>query len=64
MAKFFQYFSIAGGLGCFVIGWVASLSGGTSEDVIALGHTLVIAGALLISAVLISSAIRDDKNRK
>jgi hypothetical protein len=43
---------------CLVAGLIAALSGGgTIEHVIALGHTLMIAGAIIVAGVLISSAI-------
>lgn len=50
--------STVSGVGCLVIGIVAVMSGGgTVEQVIALGHTLIITGAIIIAGVLISSAI-------
>ena len=43
---------------CFAIGVLAALSsGGPIEHVILLGQTLVLAGAILIAAAVISSAI-------
>jgi hypothetical protein len=58
MIKSLRSLSIVTGVGCLIIGVAAALSGGgTVEQVIALGHTLVIAGAILIAGVLVSSAI-------
>ena len=52
------------GICCIVIGSLAAMSdGGTVAATTALGHTLVIAGAIIIAAVLISSAIVES-NRK
>ena len=46
------------GVGCLAFGLLAVLSGGArSDQVIALSHTLILAGAILISGVVISSAI-------
>ena len=45
------------GVGSLAIGWVASLSGGGIEHVVALGNTLLTTGAIIIAGVLISSAI-------
>ena len=51
-------------IGCLVAGSLAAMSdGGTVAATKALGHTLVIAGAIIIAAVLISSAIAES-NRK
>jgi hypothetical protein len=46
------------GVGCLLVGLAAAMSGGGRADqVMALGHTLVLAGAILLAGVLISSAI-------
>jgi hypothetical protein len=46
------------GIGCLALGLMAALSGGGPvEQVVALGHALVIAGAIIVAGVLISSAI-------
>ena len=52
------------GSGCILIGLLAAMSGGgTVAATTALGHTLIIAGAIIIAAVLISTAIVES-NRK
>ena len=49
---------------CFAIGVLAALSGGGPvAQIVALGQTLIIAGAILLAASLISSAIADRDNR-
>lgn len=50
-----------GGSLFIAIGWVVALSNGTVSNVVLLGHTIIIAGAILIGAVLISSAILANK---
>ena len=46
------------GVGYLLIGMAAAMSGGgATQHVIALGQTLVLAGAILLAGVLISSAI-------
>lgn len=53
------------GFGCFVVGLVASLSGGgTIREVTALGNSLVTAGAILIAAVLVSAAVADSGRKE
>lgn len=53
------------GIGCLVFGLMAVLSGGGRTDqIIALGHTLLLAGAILIAGVLISSAIAGDGGKR
>jgi len=53
-----RHSSAAGGLGCFFIGVLAALSGGGSvEHVITLDYALIVVGAIIISGVLICSAI-------
>ena len=52
------------GVGCVVLGLAAALQGGGRADqVMALGHTLIIAGAVLIAGVLISAAIAGGSKR-
>ena len=53
------------GVVCLALGLLAAVSGGGAvEQVMALGHTLILAGAILIAGVLISSALvgSDGKN--
>lgn len=53
------------GVGCLALGLLAVMSGGgRSDQVIALGHTLILAGAILIAGVLISSAIVGSGSKK
>ena len=53
------------GVGCVAFGLLAVLSGGgRSDQVIALGHTLILAGAILVAGVLISSAIVGNVSKK
>jgi predicted phage tail protein len=54
--------AVAGSL-CFAIGWLAAISHGTFAEVQTLGNTLIVAGAILVDAVLISSAIVANKTR-
>jgi hypothetical protein len=49
--------SAAIGFGCLVVGVIFGISGGTVAHVTALGNTLITAGAILVTGVLISSAI-------
>ena len=42
---------------CFALGLLAAMSNLTREEVIRLGNTLIIAGAILTAGVLISWAI-------
>jgi drug/metabolite transporter (DMT)-like permease len=52
------------GIACLVIGVVASLvHGGTLDETQTLGNVLVIAGAIIIGAVIISSAIRQNAEK-
>lgn len=58
-------FSTVLGVGCLALGLIAALSGGGRLDqVIALGHTLILAGAILMAGVLISSAIAGGGSKK
>jgi len=51
------------GIISFAIGVLAVLSGGGVEHVVLLGQTLIIAGAILLAATVVSSAIADRDNR-
>ena len=52
------------GTACLAIGIVAGLAhGGTLDEIQALGHSLVIAGAIIIGAGLVSSAIRQSTRK-
>jgi hypothetical protein len=56
--KTLRSLSVGAGIGCLVVGMIAALSGGgTVEQVMSLGRTLIIAGAIIIAGVLVSSAI-------
>lgn len=57
--------SAALGIGCLALGLLAAMSGGGRTDqVMALGHTLILAGAILVAGVLISSAIAGGGGKK
>lgn len=49
--------SAALGFGCLVLGLFGGLQDGNVANIVALGHVLLIAGAIIIAGVLISSAI-------
>ncbi len=52
------------GFGCLVVGLLAAFSGGgTEEQIRSLGTTLILAGAIIIGAIIISSAILERSNR-
>lgn len=52
-------------IACLFFGLVASLShGGTLVEVQALGNMLLIVGAIIVAAVLISSAIVESTGKK
>lgn len=52
------------GVACLVLGLVGSLQNGTVENILDLGHVLLIAGAIIIAGALISSAIAEGGTRK
>jgi len=45
------------------VGLLASVQNGTPDNIVALGHALLIAGAIIIAGVLISSAIAGNGRR-
>ena len=58
----FRFLAAILAAGCLVIGVIASLThGGTMDEVQALGHFLIVAAAIIIAGVLISSAILSKK---
>jgi hypothetical protein len=62
--KTLRSFSLALGIGCFVVGLIACFSGGgTLVQVVALGNTLIIAGAIIFAGILIASATLESGKR-
>jgi drug/metabolite transporter (DMT)-like permease len=60
--KAFRSISAVLGIALLVVGLAAVLNGGGRIDqVAALGHTLITAGAIILAGALISSAIVDNR---
>jgi hypothetical protein len=52
--------SIILGILFLAVGVLAALQNGTPDNIVALGHALLIAGAIILAGVLISSAISEN----
>ena len=52
------------GIGCLVGGIMTVLHNGTGTDLVPLGRTLVIAGAIIIAAVVVSASIVAGSNKR
>jgi len=52
------------GLACLVLGSLAAMSdGGTIAAITALGHSLILAGAILIAAAIIGAALTESSRK-
>ena len=63
--KIFRAIALTLGLACLVLGTVAAMSdGGTIAATRALGHSLILAGAIIIAAAIIAAALTGERQKE
>ena len=63
--KIFRAIALTLGFACLVLGMVAAMSdGGTIAAITALGHSLILAGAIIIAAAIIAAALTGEQQKE